>query len=105
MHWHGRQLEVAAALVAMKVPISDRQLIDLDAPVLPAYRTRYGGIDRYAVWCKHCREWHFHGPAEGHREAHCSAPASPYHRTGYNLAYRSDASRAQLRRFQDEATE
>jgi hypothetical protein len=29
---------------------------------------------------------HRHGPAEGHREAHCNDPASPYWKTGYNLA-------------------
>ena len=33
------------------------------------------------------REWHDHGPAEGHREAHCPDQGSPYWKTGYNLAY------------------
>jgi hypothetical protein len=28
-----------------------------------------------------------HGPAEGHREAHCRDQSSPYWRQGYNLAY------------------
>ena len=71
----------------MKVPISDDQLLDLDAPVLPAYEVVSGGAVRWQVWCKHCKEWHRHGAAEGHREAHCSDPASPYWKSGYNLAY------------------
>ena len=70
----------------MKVPISDTAVIDLDAPVLPAYKARIGTV-RWLVWCKHCQVWHQHGPAEGHREAHCNDSASPYWRTGYNLAY------------------
>ena len=39
------------------------------------------------MWCKHCKKWHRHGAAEGHREAHCNDSASPYWKTGYNLAY------------------
>jgi hypothetical protein len=71
----------------MKVPISDCQLIDFDAPVLPAYETLLDGSTYWVVWCKHCKKWHRHGPAEGHREAHCNDSASPYWKTGYNLAY------------------
>jgi hypothetical protein len=71
----------------MKVPISDHALIDLDAPVLPAYEAVIKGSVRWLVWCKHCGEWHRHGPAEGHREAHCNNSISKYLRTGYNLAY------------------
>jgi len=40
---------------------------------------------RWVVWCKHCNAWHKHGPAEGHREAHCEG-RTPYTSTGYNLA-------------------
>jgi len=71
----------------MKVPISDHALIDLDAPVLPAYDTVVGGSAHWLVWCRHCQAWHRHGPAEGHREAHCKDSSSPYWKTGYNLAY------------------
>lgn len=79
----------------MKVPITGGQVIDLTAPVLSAYRTVLNGTERYAVWCKHRRAWHFHGPAEGHREAHCSEPSSGYYRSGYNLALRGNASHEQ----------
>ena len=71
----------------MKVPISDCALIDLDAPTLPAYEVRIKGGVYWVVWCKHCRKWHRHGAAEGHREAHCEDRHSPYWKTGYNLAY------------------
>jgi hypothetical protein len=71
----------------MKIPISEFALIDLDAPVLRAYEATIRGAVRWLVWCKHCKLWHYHGPAEGHREAHCSDPASPYGSTGYNLAF------------------
>ncbi len=71
----------------MKVPIDDRTVIDLDAPVLPAYEAVINGAVRWVVWCRHCGSWHRHGPAEGHREAHCHDNMSPYWRTGYNLAY------------------
>lgn len=91
-----------AILPLVKVPILHNQVLDLDAPVLPAYRVNLKGSDRFAVWCKYCRAWHFHGPADGHREAHCSEVTSQYRRTGYNLALRGKASRTQLRRMQDE---
>jgi hypothetical protein len=71
----------------MKVPIGESALVDLDAPVLPAYEAVIKGVTRYVVWCKYCNKWHRHGAAEGHREAHCTDSASPYWRTGYNLAY------------------
>jgi hypothetical protein len=71
----------------MKVPISDYAVVDLDAPVLPAYERVVEGVMNWAVWCAHCEKWHFHGPADGHREAHCTDPASPYWKTGYNLAF------------------
>ena len=71
----------------MKVPISAFAVIDLDAPVLPAYETMVGGMRHWVVWCKHCGEWHRHGPVEGHREAHCTDSNSAYWNQGYNLAY------------------
>jgi hypothetical protein len=71
----------------VKVPIDEVACIDLDAPVLPAYERRIDGAVRWCVWCKHCGEWHDHGPAEGYREAHCRDQTSPYWKSGYNLAY------------------
>ena len=71
----------------MKVPISDYALIDLEAPVLPAYEAIIKGTVRWMVWCKFCNKWHHHGPAEGHREAHCTDATSGYWKQGYNLAY------------------
>ena len=62
----------------MKVPISDTAVIDLEAPVLLAYRVRIGQTVRWLAWCKHCQIWHQYGPGEGHREAHCNDSASPY---------------------------
>jgi hypothetical protein len=70
----------------MKVPIDSCAAIDLDAPVLAAKPVRRRGRLRWRVWCKRCREWHIHGPGDGHREAHCCDESSPYIRTGYNLA-------------------
>ena len=52
-------------------------------PVLEAY-DRHDGCG-YAVWCRHCKVWHYHGHGEGHRVAHCHDPESPYHRPGYTL--------------------
>jgi hypothetical protein len=71
----------------MKIPINECAVIDLGAPVLPAYEAVVGRTVCWLVWCEHCREWHEHGPAEGHREAHCQDSSSPYWTTGYNLAY------------------
>ncbi len=71
---------------AVKVPISDYHCLDLDAPVLSAYEVLVDGRVLWRVWCKHCGEYHYHGPAEGHRIAHCRGPDSPYLDTGYNLA-------------------
>ena len=58
----------------MKVPINTVACIDLDAPTLPAERTKVKGVVRWRVWCAHCEVWHDHGPAQGHREAHCQDP-------------------------------
>ena len=70
----------------MKVPINDVNCIDLDAPTLPAWEKIIGGTTRWLVWCRYCKVSHHHGPGEGHREAHCNDPRSPYWKTGYNLA-------------------
>ena len=70
----------------MRVPIDDYSFIDLDAPTLPAEEVVQKRVRRWRVSCRHCEAWNVHGPREGHREAHCNDPASPYYRTGYNLA-------------------
>lgn len=51
----------------------------VDYPILNAYET----ARQYAVWCVHCRKWHWHGKADGHRAAHCFSADSPYQATGY----------------------
>ena len=71
----------------MKVPSSESALIDIEAPVLPAYEVFVHGVRHWIVWCKYCRAWHLHGPAEGHRESHCLDSGSPYWKRGYNLAF------------------
>jgi hypothetical protein len=60
----------------MKVPINQVACIDLDAPTLPAERIKANGVVRWRVWCRHCGAWHYHGPAGGHREAHCQGATS-----------------------------
>lgn len=70
----------------MKVPISEFALIDLDAPVLSAYKAVINGVTHW-MWCWFCNRWHRHGAAERHREAHCTDPTSGYWKQGYNLAY------------------
>jgi hypothetical protein len=70
----------------MKVPVNAVACISLDAPTVAAHEVKRGGVMRWRFWCRHCGQWHYHGPGEGHREAHCTKPTSPYHQTGYNLA-------------------
>ena len=70
----------------MKVPINDADVLDLDAPSLPAYETEVDGLKMWLVWCKYCRKWHGHDTAEGHHGEHCNDPSSPYWRLGYNLS-------------------
>lgn len=69
----------------MTVPISGDHLIDLDAPVLPAYEEVIKGTTRWLVWCKHCQTWHRHGTGEGHREAHCNDSSQPVLEDGIQL--------------------
>lgn len=72
----------------MKVPISDFACIDLDAPTIATreIRDEETGSVRWVIWCQYCREWHYHGAGEGHREGHCSEPGSPHSVTGYSVA-------------------
>lgn len=63
-------------------------------PLTPTVKAELVTIDddivRYRVYCDQCDDWHYHGPADGHRECHCSNNAdSLYHATGYVLRCRS----------------
>jgi hypothetical protein len=71
----------------MKMPIDDVAVIDIKAPVPTAYETRIRGAIQWLVRFRHCKKWHRHIPAEGHRVAHCQDRSNPYWETGYNLAY------------------
>lgn len=57
------------------------------APVIVCERTERGD---WRFWCPHCRRFHYHGVARGHRIAHCTDPRSPFKETGYVLAERED---------------
>jgi hypothetical protein len=61
----------------------DRRQVS-DIPTLPAYEAFLNESTYWLVWCDHCREWHRHGPMNGHREAHCSDETSLYSTSGYN---------------------
>jgi hypothetical protein len=54
----------------MKLLFFPAYLWDLEAPtLLPVQRISLDGyIERFRVWCPHCRDWHYHGPRDGHRE-------------------------------------
>lgn len=56
-----------------------------NTPILDAYVN--GQQTQMYVWCRHCTAWHMHSVAEGHRNAHCFVPGSPYKETGYILRY------------------
>ena len=73
----------------MKVPVDKYTCLDLNAPILPAYqdRSKKTGAIRWRVWCRFCGRWHYHGPGEGHRVAHCNGE-TPYSVSGYNLVRR-----------------
>jgi hypothetical protein len=70
----------------MKIPIDDVRVLDLDAATVPCRKEFIDGVRHFVFDCPHCQRPHLHGPAEGHREAHCNDLASPYGRSGYNLA-------------------
>jgi len=53
-------------------------------PTLPAYRVTARNQIRLIVFCKHCKDYHFHGGG-GHCVAHCHVATSPYLATGYIL--------------------
>lgn len=64
--------------------------MDETIPVVPAY-LRNGS---YCVWCEYCFVWHMHGPADGHRVAHCRDPRSPYKQHGYILDFQGEMTAA-----------
>ncbi|MEV0183840.1 hypothetical protein AB0I54_31830 [Streptomyces sp. NPDC050625] len=70
----------------MPVPPTD------DTPVLPGYIDQRGQHADLRVWCRWCCHWHIHGPhpvgTTAHRVAHCYAPDSGYHATGYRIEVR-----------------
>jgi hypothetical protein len=72
----------------VRVPISDTAVIDLEAPVLPAYEIWETGGVVWVVWCQYCLMWHPHEGREGHHSCKCEVPISTYSRTGYNLSLR-----------------
>ena len=39
--------------------------------------------NRAVFWCEYCKTYHYHGPMNGYRVAHCISENSPFHRTGY----------------------
>ena len=53
----------------MKIVVSETPpyFLDLDAPTLAAEPVTVHGRAMWQVWCRHCEEWHHHGPGEGHR--------------------------------------
>ena len=61
-------------------------LHSVTAPKLQAELVEIDDCQRLGVWCEHCGEYHYHGPAPGQREAHCTDATSPYWVKGYNLA-------------------
>ena len=72
----------------MKVPISAKDCIDLDAPVLPAYEVFLPTTVVWVVWCQYCLNWHVHRAKEGFSAAACTEPLSPYRKSGYNISLR-----------------
>jgi hypothetical protein len=72
----------------MKIVINEYPpyFLNLDAPNVGAAAVRVNGYEQWRFWCSHCLDWHYHGPGEGHRLAHCWVSTSPYLMTGYNLA-------------------
>ena len=69
----------------MKVRYDRTFAWNYDAPTLEAESVMLeGDIHRYRVWCVHCCEHHYHGPRDGHREAHCKIETE-YSKTRYNI--------------------
>ena len=71
---------------AMKICFDSTSIWDYSALTLVAESVLLDGfILRYRVWCPHCADYHYHGPRNGHREAHCHVTDSPFHKSGYNI--------------------
>jgi len=55
-------------------------------PVLKGFKQNiYSG--ELSVWCPECKQYHYHGPGEGHRGAHCANQNSKYLKGGYIIKY------------------
>lgn len=55
-------------------------------PVLLSIHQVVNGTEYFRAWCPFCKKWHYHGPGEGHRVAHCGDESrSPFRETGYIL--------------------
>ena len=66
-------------------PKPEEPVDDLDAkgyPILDAY---VANESQWAIWCRYCCCWHYHGKSAGHRAEHCHKEDSPYMKTGYIL--------------------
>lgn len=48
--------------------------------------------DNWIFLCKFCKRIHYHGKMEGHRNAHCHNPKSPYAYTGYYIKLKKEAT-------------
>ena len=55
-------------------------------PIIQAYLHN----NRAVFWCEYCKTYHYHGPMDGHRVAHCISEDSPFNRTGYILKIEDD---------------
>jgi len=70
----------------MKIAFDSTYHWDFSAPTFEAESVLIDGyIHRYRVECPYCKIYHFHGPRDGHREAHCTDVDSPFFATGYNI--------------------
>jgi len=65
----------------MKVPISEDELLDLEAPVLLADEAVLNGSAYWLIWCNHCGVWHRYGSVEGLTGARVEASLNPLRRT------------------------
>lgn len=54
---------------------------------IPVLNAELCGGAQVRVWCKYCKEHHYHGRVgvPGHRVALCLEESSPYNETGYYL--------------------
>lgn len=72
--------------IPIKTTILDYSKKYPQIPIIACWRVSYSQV---AFWCDHCKQFHFHGWAngrpDGHRGAHCNKGDSPFNKTGYIL--------------------